>query len=133
MKSTLTTKRIQPRQKPSDRPAKTDERITDQRTLSQARRWANTVTRHFPMRQWAMWTHHQKHGWWSHVVAGAFDQIKFTRRDLDDLRSCWQRCQDDARFDKELLAALDNIKAHQFALDVAVDEARSVIRRKARQ
>lgn len=128
--STKSTSRAQSRQKTSD--TSTTARVTDTRRLRDASRMAAFVTDKYPMRQWAMWTHHQKHGWWSHVKDGNFDKIRFTIRDLDDLRQCWQRCKDEARFDSDMLAALDNVKARQSALDVAVDELRALVRRKAR-
>lgn len=129
MKSDKSAKRIQPRQKSSDVSA--NDRVSGYNSFVTAQRMADFVTKKYPMRQWAMWTHHQKHGWWSHVIAGNFGKIRFTWRDYDDLRSCWQRCKDEERFDHNLLIALDNIKTCQTALDVAVEAVKALVRRKA--
>lgn len=127
-KSAKPARPVQARQKPSA----TSARVVDRNILSRARRRARDITRLYPMRQWAKWTHHQKHGWWSHVVSGDFEQIRFTRRDMDDLTFCWQRCMDETRLDAEINTALDAIRERQTALDVAVDDLRQLVRRKAR-
>ena len=120
--------RIQARQKSSTATA----RLADPAALAQARRIARNITRRYPMRTWAKWTHHQLHGWWSHVINGNFSQIRFTQRDLDDLGLCWQRCLDESRLDAEMNSALDNVREKQAALDVALDALRQLARRQAR-
>ena len=135
MKNTRTAKttgQIQRRQKPATPPAKPTDRVTDPDALKRARKLSDAITQHYSMRKWAQWTHHQKHGWWSHVSAGNFDEIRFTWRDLDDLDKVHQRCLDEKRFDQELLRALDDITAKQNALTISIEDARQLLRRKAR-
>ena len=90
------------------------------------------ITQHYPIRTWAKWTHHQGHGWWTHVRAGEFDQVRFLWRDLDDLEQTWQRCLDERQFDQELLESLDAIEEKQMSLSVAVEAHRNLLRRKSR-
>ncbi len=132
--------RIHPRQKAaalSARPmglltGKPNDRVTDNAALTHAVKLARAITQHYSMRTWARWTHHQKHGWWSHIVASNFDKVRFIWRDLDDLEKVHQRCLDEKHFDQELLRALDDIEVKQNALTVSIESARNLLRRKAR-
>ena len=128
MKTTKAGKRRQTRPAPSDRPA--NARITDTRSLAQMKKYAVYVTFTHPMREWAQWTHRQKHGWWSHVIAGKWSEIRPTWRDYDDVLSVWRRVKDEERFDHTLLAALDQIKIKQNELDNAVEELKQLVRRR---
>ena len=134
-KKTLTApsaKRIKARQKSAAPPARPADRVTDTNALAGAIKLAKAITQHYSMRMWCRWTHHQKHGWWTHVADGNFGEVKFTWRDLDDLERVYQRCLDEKRFDQELLHSLDDIEEKQKALTVSVESARNLLRRKAR-
>jgi len=132
-RTTVTTaRRIQSCQKSPASSGKPADRVTDPIALARAKRLSNAITQHYAMRTWAKWTHHQKHGWWSHVVAGNFGQLRFTWRDLDDLEKVHQRCLDEKHFDQELLRTLDDIEEKQNALTIAIESARNLLRRKAR-
>jgi hypothetical protein len=130
--SAKTAARIQARPKPTAPSARPTDRVDDPDAKRRAIKLARDITKHYSMRAWAKWTHHQKHGWWTHVAAGDFDEVRFLWRDLDDLEKVLQRCLDEKRFDQELLRALDDIEAKQMALTVSIESARSLLRRKAR-
>jgi hypothetical protein len=127
-KTAITARSKQARPRPSARPA--NARITDARSLSQMRKYAIHITRKHTMREWAQWTHHQKHGWWTHVIAAKWSEIRPTWRDYDDVLSVWRRVKDEERFDHAILAALDQVKVKQNELDNAVDELKQLVRRR---
>jgi GTP1/Obg family GTP-binding protein len=132
IKTSKTTRRIQPIQKSAAPSAKPTDRVTDLVALKRAKKLSDAITQHYSMRKWAQWTYHQKHGWWSHVSAENFDEIRFTWRDLDDLEKVHQRCLDEKHFDQELLRAMDDITTKQNALTISIEDARQLLRRKAR-
>jgi hypothetical protein len=135
IKAATSAVRVHPRQKSSTRPAtsaRPNDRVTDAAALARAVKLARAITQHYSLRTWARWTHHQKHGWWSQVSAGAFREVRFTWRDLDDLEKVHQRCLDEKHFDQELLRALDDIEVKQNALTISIESARNLLRRKAR-
>lgn len=128
MKSAKPAKQIQPRQKSSAKPAKLD----DPESKRKARNLARKITRKFPIRTWAKWTRHQKHGWWTHVISGRWDQVRFTQADMGDLENCWKRCEFDTVFDAEFLAWLDRLETNRAEADAILKDGRDMMRRKAR-
>ena len=113
-------------------PARPMDRVEDSDAQKRAMKLVDNITQHYPIRTWARWTHHQGHGWWTHVTAGDFEGIRFLYRDLDDLERNWQRCLDEKRFDQEMLRSLDAIEEKQMSLSVAIEAHRNLLRRKTR-
>jgi len=107
-------------QKRPNRPDRLD-RLDDARALRTMQTRAKWITRRKPLREWAAYTS-RTFGWWSHVIAAHWDQIRPTMRDAREVEQTYLHMKAEEKKRNEAMAQLWESRKALAELEKTFDE-----------